>query len=40
MQDAVQYAYFAPYTYERHQEFIAQCQADDREPLLACRPAC
>ncbi len=25
MQDAVYYAYFAPYSYERHQDLIAKC---------------
>lgn len=25
MQDAIYYAYFAPYSYERHQDLIAKC---------------
>lgn len=28
--DIVFYAYFEPYTYERHQSFIARAQTDDR----------
>jgi hypothetical protein len=31
MQDAVRYAYFAPYSYERHNDLVAECQADKRE---------
>ncbi len=27
VQDAVRYAYFAPYTYEQHQSLIADCQS-------------
>jgi hypothetical protein len=33
-QDAVRYAYFAPYTFEQHQSLIAECQSKPRVNLI------
>lgn len=35
--DAVQYAYFAPYTYDRHQALVARMQVGTRRWRRKCR---